>query len=217
MDALKNCNTLYGQTQLLFILLKREGLHLVLPFGTTVKEHIEKVSRQAGALRYWSVVRFCSSILKKQVDSISPSITTILVLGKQISLGTKLNEILIDHPKTPNEIHELIYRPGQDVYESVLQQEIIIYAGRLVATSPQLFDGIFRIRMSAGLMQAMRFYLLYKEEDESGTTEIESLSPSHVRRLLKRVLTDTNMLNHQRRQIDGSLGRYPKNFYNVVW
>lgn len=217
MEALKNCNTLYGQSQLLLILLKREGLNLVLPFGTTVEEHIVKVARQAGALRYWSVVRFCSSILKKQVDSISPNITNILVNGKQISLGTGAGEVLIDHPKTPNEIHELIYRPGQDIYESVLQQEIIIYAGRLVATSPHLFDGIFRIRVGAGLMQAMRFYLMYKQEDDSGTMELESLSPNHVRKLMYRVLTDTNLLPHQKRQIDGSLGRFPKHFCDKVW
>lgn len=218
IEALKNCNTLLGKSQLLSILLKREGPQFLLPFsGTTVYEHIEKISKQAGALRYWSVVRFCSSILQKQVDSISPSITSILVNGKQISLGAGYNEVLIDHPMTPKEIHELIYSIGQDVYDSVLQQEIIIYVGRLIATSLQLFDGIFRIRIGAGLMQAMRFYLLYKQEDESGTTRLEALSPSHVRRLLYRVLTDTDLLTHQKRQIDGCLGRFPINFCDKVW
>src|SRR5699024_5728080 len=55
------------------------------------------------------------------------------------------------------------------------------------------------------------------QEDDSGTMELESLSPSHVRRLLYRVLTDSNLLPHQKRQIDGSLGRFPKHFCDKVW
>lgn len=217
IDELKNCKTLCGQSQLLWILLKREGLHFLLPFGTTVKEHIEKIALKSGAFRYWSVVRFCSSILNKLVDSISPSITSILVNGMQITIGTGHHEVLIDHPKTPKEVHQLLYTTGQNVYEAVLQQEILIYVGRLVATSIHLFDGIFKIRIGSGLMQAMKYYLLYKPEDETGTNKLECLSPSHLRRLLYRVLTDKNLLPHQKRQIDGSLNRFPSHFCDKVW
>jgi len=34
-----------------------------------------------------AVVRFCSSLLTKVVDSLAPSVTAILVSGKQVSTG----------------------------------------------------------------------------------------------------------------------------------
>lgn len=218
MDALKSCKTLFGQSQLLRILLNREGLDFQLPSGNSVRNQIEKVSRQAGGLHYWPVVRFCSSILKKLVDSISPSISSILVNAKQITIGTNFNEVLIDHPRTPKEIHQLLYSTGQDVYDSVLQQEIILYVGQLISTAPHLFNGIFKIRIGSGLMQAMKFYLSYENGNFDGEgTQLECLSPNNLRRLLNRVLTDKNLSPHQTRQIDGSLGRFPKNFSIKVW
>lgn len=218
IETLKTCNTLYGQSQLLWILLKREGLSFMLPFGTTVRESIENISQKAGKLRYWSVVRFCSSILKKLVDSISPSMTSILVNQKQITIGTAFNEVLIDYPRTPNETHNLIYSTSHDIYDSVLQQEIIIYVGHLISTSPQLFDGIFKIRIGSGLMQAMKFYLTFNNDSGDITNaKLESLSPTELRKLLYRTLTDDKLTPIQARQIDGSLARFPANFTDKVW
>ncbi|OTF80695.1 phosphorylase b kinase regulatory subunit beta-like protein [Euroglyphus maynei] len=219
VQALKSCQTLSGQSQLLWILLKREGPNYTLPgFGSTTKENIENVCQRAVQLRLWSVVRFCSSILKKFVDSISPNMTSILVNQKQITIGTGFQEVLIDYPRTPTETHNLIYSTSENVCDSVLQQEILIYVGHLISTSPNLFDGIFKIRIGSGLMQAMRFYLSFKEEYvKAGKTELESLSPTELRQVLFRVLTDQNLKQIQKRQIDGSLGRFPTNFSDKVW
>lgn len=52
--------------------------------GTTVQEAITDLYYKSGTLRYWRGVRYCSSLLRKTVDSISPFITTILVNGKQV-------------------------------------------------------------------------------------------------------------------------------------
>ena len=116
IQALKSCQTLFGQSQLLWILLKREGLHYTLPeFGSTIKENIENVCRRAVQFRLWSVVRFCSAILKKFVDSISPNMTSILVNQKQITIGTGFKEVLIDYPRTPTETHNIIYSTSENV------------------------------------------------------------------------------------------------------
>ena len=216
-NAFEKCNTLIGQSQLLWILLKREGSDFTLPTHITVREQIENISRQAGALHYWPVVRFCSSILKKLVDSISPSLSSILVNSKQITIGTGYNEVLIDHPRTPNDIRQLLYSTGQDVYDSVLQQEIILYVGQLISTLPHLFNGIFKIRIGSGLMQAMKFYLSYNGGFDSENSKLESLSPNNLRKLMFRVLTDEKLTPHQKRHIDGCLGRFPKNFSDKVW
>ncbi|CAG2107910.1 unnamed protein product [Medioppia subpectinata] len=201
MDALRTCDTLYAQSQLLGILYNREGNHFTLPDGTTAKERLERLSRQAGALRHWSVVRYCSSILQKLVDSISPYITSILVSGKQITVGTYGHkEVAIDHPRTPKEIHELLYDVIREPYDAVLQQEIILYVGRLISTTPHLFDGIVKIRVGS-FVEAMKFYLSFKNEKQ---TTLESLAPSQVRRVLYKVLTDTDLEPRERRLIEGA-------------
>lgn len=213
IDALKHSDTLYAQGQLLGILWQREGPHFCLPEGVTVRERLERLSRQAGTLRHWSVVRYCSSILKKLVDSISPYITSILVNGKQITIGTFAGaEAVIDHPLTPKEIHALIYSTIQDPYEAVLQQEIALYVGRLVSTTPQLFQGILKIRIGS-VIEAMKLYLRFKGED----VKLETLSPSQIRKILFKVLTDDSLEVYQKRQIEGALCRVPRDFYDKVW
>ncbi|KAI7690073.1 putative phosphorylase b kinase regulatory subunit beta [Sarcoptes scabiei] len=217
IEDLKNCHTMLGQSHFLGILMKREGLDYMLPNGTSIKQNIENILKNAGRLRYWKVLRYCTSLLKKLVDSISPSITSILVNHKQITIGTELKEIIINYPMTPSEIRNLIYSSNENVYDCVLQQEIIIYVGHLIATSRSFFDGIFKIRIGAGLIQAMKFYLTFtNESDDSNQTDLASLSPTRLRRILYKVLTDENLSPLYKRQIDGSLGRFPKNFSTKV-
>lgn len=214
MEALQHSDTLYIQSQLLGIILEREGPYFCVHDGTTVKDRLERLMRQAGALRHWSVVRYCSSTLKKLVDSISPYLTSVLVNGKQITIGSfGGEENLIDHPLTPKEIHALIYSTIHDPYEAVLQQEIILYVGRLISTTPQLFQGILKIRMGS-LLEAIKLYLRFKGEEH---VRLEALSPSQIRKVLYRVLTDDDLSMHEKRRIEGAFCRVPPDFYDKVW
>ena len=43
-----------------------------------------------------AVVRFCSSLLTRVVDSLAPSITAILVRGKQVSSTAVLNPAVFE-------------------------------------------------------------------------------------------------------------------------
>ncbi|CAL1279956.1 unnamed protein product [Larinioides sclopetarius] len=221
LEALSSTDTLHGQSQLLGILYFREGPNFWTENGT-VKERLERLTRQAGALRHWSVVRYCSSVLRKLVDSISPNITSILVCGKQITVGVfGHEEVVIDKPLTPKEVEEIIYSKCQvhDIYQAVLQQEIILYVGRLISTTPQLFQGILKIRIG-WVLQAM---ILHMKFLSTSPPPLESLSPSELRKVLYRVLTlsdngtNSQLTIHQRRQIEGALCRVPKNFYDRVW
>ena len=57
-------------------------------------------------------------------------------------------QIMFDKPKPPAVLHEAIYakvRPFGVLY-AVLQQELILYCGKLVATNKELFAGILNIR-----------------------------------------------------------------------
>lgn len=84
IETLKQSESLYIQCQLWGILLNREGPDYEIN-GQTVNDALTSLYHRAGTLRYWRVVRYCSSLLHHTVDSISPFITTVLVNGKQVS------------------------------------------------------------------------------------------------------------------------------------
>ena len=63
-------------------------LRLIVNLLISVKYHLEDMNRKAGALRYWSAVRYSSSLLCQMIDSISPYVTQILVSGKHVTVGT---------------------------------------------------------------------------------------------------------------------------------
>ena len=58
--------------------------------GVPVNKKMEALITKAGIHKEWYVVRLCSALLGKMVDSLAPSITSILVRGKHVSLLTDL-------------------------------------------------------------------------------------------------------------------------------
>lgn len=49
----------------------------------------------------------------------------------------------------PSEIQSVMYNQVQphNIIHAVLQQEVVLYCGRLIATEPQVFEGILKIRV----------------------------------------------------------------------
>lgn len=144
---LRETDSIFCHCQLLGIVLNREGPHYEIN-GTSVHSLITSLYYKAGTLRYWRGVRYCSSLLRHIVDSISPFITTVLVNGKQITVGViRQRETVFDKPMTPSEIQNVMYNTIQpfDVIQAVLQQEVVLYCGRLIATTPEIFKGILKV------------------------------------------------------------------------
>jgi phosphorylase kinase alpha/beta subunit len=58
-------------------------------------------------------------------------------------------ETVFDKPMTPAEIRTVIYSTIQphSITQAVLQQEIVLYCGRLIGTHPDMFNGILKIRV----------------------------------------------------------------------
>ncbi len=56
---------------------------------------------------------------------------------------------LFDKPMGHTALREAIYTKVQpfDVLEAVLQQELILYCGKLIATNRELFAGILNVRL----------------------------------------------------------------------
>ncbi|XP_074769145.1 phosphorylase b kinase regulatory subunit beta isoform X4 [Athene noctua] len=219
LQKLNDCNCLASQALLLSILLKREGPNFITKEGT-VAEHIERIYRRAGSKKLWSVVRFAASLLGKLVDSLAPSITNVLVQGKQVTLGAfGQEEEVISNPLSPAVIKNIIYEKCnlQDEREAVVQQELVIHIGWIISNSPELFSGMLKIRIG-WIIHAMKYELKIRAGDMPAK-DLYQMSPSEVKQLLLDILQPQpqgrGWLN--RRQIDGCLNRTPAGFYDRVW
>uniref|UniRef100_A0A8C5BY15 Phosphorylase b kinase regulatory subunit n=1 Tax=Gadus morhua TaxID=8049 RepID=A0A8C5BY15_GADMO len=184
-------------------------------------EELEKIYRRAGTKKLWLAVRQAAATLKKFASSIAPHITTILVHGKQVTLGVfGQEEEVVSKPLSPGEIKALLYlrcAPEGGESQAVLQQELLIHIGWIISNSPQLFSGMLNIRIG-WILQAMQHELKIRA-GELPSQDVYQLSPSDVKQLLLDVLqpqiSSRSWLN--RRQIDGSLNRSPPGFYDRVW
>lgn len=206
----------HAQSQALKVLASRHGtLHLI--DGCSVHNLLEKIRRKASTSQDWSVVRLCSGLTQKLVDSLAPSITAVMVAGKQLTLGVfGGEETVIDKPLYPTCIHSILYgRCGADVRQAVLQQEMILYLGQLCSTSPKLFSGILKVRVG-WLVHAMEYELTLENPGSS----IFALAPSEVEALLTKVLSSSTAIGRSfawKRRLDGALNRVPKQLYKRVW
>ena len=99
---------------------------------------------------------------------------------------------LFDKPMTPGEIKHAIYTKVQpfSMIDAVLQQELILYCGKLIATNPELFQGILKIRIG-WILHCLELYRKFKSVNPG---PIESCSPSEIRRLLFKVLQESKNL-----------------------
>ncbi|XP_070687945.1 phosphorylase b kinase regulatory subunit beta isoform X1 [Pempheris klunzingeri] len=215
-----DCDCLASQAQLAVVLLRREGPNF-LAKDENLMDELERIYRRAGSRKLWSVVRLAASLLTKLVDSLAPSITSVLVHGKQVTLGLfGQEEEVISNPLSPGVIQGIIYSkcsPQGGEREAVLQQELVIHIGWIISNNPELFSGMLKIRVG-WIVQAMKHELKIRAGDMP-PQDIYQLSPSDIKQLLLDVLqpqhTGRSWLN--RRQIDGSLNRTPLGFYDRVW
>jgi phosphorylase kinase alpha/beta subunit len=212
---------MYYQAEILQALLIREGPSYHID-SETVEEKLEKLVQKAGSLQVWAVVRFCSSLLHKVVDSLAPSVTAILVRGKQLTISVwGHEEEVIDKPVSPFDIKRIIYDRcyAVDPIQAVLQQELIINIGSYITTNPEYFQGILKIR-TGWIIEAMRLEAGYIR-NPGERVSINSFSPSRIKKLLLQCLVkqtdgDDRPIGFTR-QMEGALNRVPIDFYDRVW
>ncbi|KAM8877908.1 phosphorylase b kinase regulatory subunit beta isoform 2-T2 [Synchiropus picturatus] len=220
MQKFHDCECLASQAQLAVILLRREGPDF-LSRDENLMEELERIYRRAGTRKLWQAVRHSAAIIKKFAGSIAPHITSILVHGKQVTLGVfGQEEEVISNPLSPGVIQGIIYSkccPHGGEREAVLQQELVIHIGWIISNNPELFSGMLKIRVG-WIVQAMKQELKIRAGDLP-PQDIYQLSPSDIKQLLLDVLQPQNTTRSwlNRRQIDGSLNRTPLGFYDRVW
>ncbi|XP_069757775.1 phosphorylase b kinase regulatory subunit beta isoform X6 [Narcine bancroftii] len=219
LHKLSESTSLATQAMLLSILLKREGPNFITGEGTVI-DRLEKIYQRSGSRKHWLAVRYSAGFLELVAASIAPNITSLLVLGKQVTIGVfGQEEEIISNPLSPVEIKNIVYAKcaKHDVREAVLQQELVIHIGWLISNSPELFHGMLKIRIG-WIIHAMKHALKVRGEDLP-TDYLYQMSPSDIKNLLLDILQsdqkERSWLN--RRHLDGSLNRTPKGFYDRVW
>ena len=217
---------LKASVQLCGLLLAREGPGYMVG-GTTVRARLEQLHREAGQARAWAVIRHSSSLLGQGVDSLSPALTQILCQGHTVTVGTEDCWQEFEKPCSPQDILAALYSTAGRAggCGAVLQQELILYSGKMIASRPELFTGMLVLRMPWVLRAIEMFRQFTAGEVELQTVPVESLAPSAVRQVLQRLLEATGtpclhpglLTNRQLNSLTGCLLRLPSNLLPSVF
>lgn len=226
LGQLRKPQAMNKEVFILELLIKREGMTCLTPDGSLC-ELLEKLYCKAGRVQDWNVIRHCSGLLRKIVDSLAPAISTILVHGKVVTLGMfGHEERVVYEPLTPGAIEKILfeYCSPYDVREAVLQQEMLIYLASFISTNPEVFNGMLKIRVG-WILQEMK-NLLGRHFPKEKVELVYTFPPSRVKELLWIVLTCEGQINDrdlaprnvlEQRQLDGAMHRVPPDFYSLVW
>ncbi|TVP55817.1 MAG: glycosyl hydrolase family 15, partial [Nodularia sp. (in: Bacteria)] len=209
LSSLRSSENIYEQIELLQTLIRLQGLNFDTGFNgpqhrVTAADLLDEVYTKAGDLGIWAVVRRAAG-LRQMVDiSLSDTVTSILVRGKQIAVGRAYSQSsLISVPMSYREITEKInHFCREDIRDRVLTQEIIIYLGVLIRSEPELFQGLLTLRV--GYLILLITSELAQELDvtqDEAYEHLMELSPFEVKMRLHQVLTGytgtSNLLRQQ--------------------
>ncbi|XP_066917591.1 phosphorylase b kinase regulatory subunit beta-like [Clytia hemisphaerica] len=193
--------------------------------GKAIRDCIQELYTQACYVHKWSVVRQGATLLNKTVASLAPSVTAMLVAGKQVTIGVfGKEETVISEPLSPKDVKEVIHKMcfEHDVREVSLQQEMVIYLANIISTKPKLFTGMLKIHIG-WILHTMKSHL---ENIEGCSHNIYSMYPNEIKALATCVLDgkgkfrthDVEPQNeYQKRRWNGALHRVPSKFYRHVW
>ena len=195
MDAIHDLKEFYSETDSLhtknLILMKLSKLYgndFTMNDNVTVREKLNGILRIYTKRKDWCNVRLIAAYCEKIVDSLAPSVTTILCHQKHLSLGVfGEDDVIISSPLPPSEIQKILFSNvfPHSPQEAVLQQEIVLNLGmRILVSKPHLLDGILFLRVG-WIVKAMKLQLEFTGHSEK---DIFSLSPSEAMKLLEEVL-----------------------------
>ncbi|KAH8852791.1 putative phosphorylase b kinase regulatory subunit beta [Schistosoma japonicum] len=126
-----------------------------------VRDCVMELSRKAGIQQTWCVVRLSAALLSQFASSLAPSLSIILVCGKQLTVGIAQGpEVVVNKPLNPDELYALLREEvySHDPVQFSLQQELILSVSSLLTSNKELFDGIKFIRLG-WLLEAMKLKL----------------------------------------------------------
>jgi phosphorylase kinase alpha/beta subunit len=209
LSALRSSENIYEQIELLQSLTKLKGLHFDTGFGghgnpVTVENLLDEVYTKAAGLCIWGIVRRAAGLQQMAYNGLSDIVTSLLVRGKQISVGKAYTEAsLITAPLSHNEITEKINDfCREDIRDRVLTQEILIYLSTFIKSEPDLFQDLLTLRVGYFiLLLTSELAREFKVTQDEAYEILMQLSPFEIRSRLYQVLTEyagmSNLLKQQ--------------------
>ncbi|TPX33444.1 hypothetical protein SmJEL517_g03657 [Synchytrium microbalum] len=200
VSTLSESSNMYEQIDLLHYLFSCNGLDYSVGGLGTVRNLLEEVYVKATTLRQWNVVRHAAGLLRKVVNSLTVNVADLLIRQRPVTIGFGGdNEFFIASPMNPGALVDIIYnRCASDVREAPLVQEVFTYLGSFIRSSPDLFDGIMRLRTHL-IIIAMRDEIarIMNCDEAEAVENLMQLSPFEMKTLLGEVLsgsTDSSIL-----------------------
>ncbi|NOT83728.1 MAG: glycosyl hydrolase family 15 [Methylococcaceae bacterium] len=202
IEQLKTNPNLYAQLELLTLLSLRHGLDYAPDdAAVTVRDLLEEVYERAGEQHTWFIIRRCAGLLSKYDINLEQAVTEILVRQHALTLGRAYSSrATLTRPADSSEIlHTIRTYNNNDASECIIIQELVIYLGMLIKSSPDLFADMHTLRVGH-ILQLM----IIRQQRESGAdsldeafNEILSLAPYHVSQKLKETLADFSKAEDQ--------------------
>lgn len=191
---LAQATNLYEQVELLSTMVRRWGLDQLIDLaGQVVATRIllEEVYTEAGRRRLWAVVRRTSALLGKVDADLSDAVSAILVCQKNILVGRAYSaDSLITQPlPTAELLNKINTFCRDDIRDSVLTQELLIYLGLLIKAQPALFADLIMVRVSY-LIVLLTSALAYEQQitQDEAYDRLMHLAPSEIQHRLVQVL-----------------------------
>ncbi|KAI7862430.1 glycosyl hydrolases family 15-domain-containing protein [Spinellus fusiger] len=199
VSSLASSMNLYDQIDLLQYMASCEHLDCYIgDLQASLKELLEEVYLKAVRLQYWSIARQATGLLHKVVPALTINITDLVIRQKQISIGSGQQEVLISTPVGPETLAKIFFEQcSDDVREGPVVQEIIIYLGSFIRTTPQMFDGIIRLRTHY-IIIALREEIsrMNNCDEEEAIEHLMQLSPYELQSLLGTILSGPTLCDN---------------------
>jgi phosphorylase kinase alpha/beta subunit len=193
---LEQSSNLYEQVELLATMARRWGLdaHVWLAGREALtRDLLDAVYAEAGRRRLWAVVRRASALLGKVDPDLDYAVSAILVCQKNILVGRAYSvDSLITQPLPTQELLNMINTfCRDDIRDSVLTQELLIYLGLLIKAQPELFADLLMVRVSY-LIVLLTSALAHEQQitQDEAYEQLMHLAPSEIQHRLVQVLTE---------------------------
>ncbi|MGR9087134.1 MAG: glycoside hydrolase family 15 protein [Gammaproteobacteria bacterium] len=201
----------YVQLEVLSQLAQRHGLDYDPGLATAdgrpcrVRDLLEELYERAGDQHAWYVVRRCAGLLGKYDINLEQAATDILVRQHLLTVGRAYSgRATLTRPTDSSEILQTIRAyNNNNPSEIIIIQELILYLGLLIKSSPELFADMHTVRVGHILQ-----LILVRQQREMGCTmdqafnEILFLSPYQLSEKVHETLADYSNTEHQLDQVE---------------
>lgn len=155
IEQLKTNANLYAQLEVLSLLSLRYGLNYNTGLSAMdgkvayVGDLLEEVYERAGEQHIWYIIRRCAGLLGKYDINLEQAATEILVRQHALTLGHSYSsKSTLTRPADSSEILQTIRtNNNNDACKHIIIQELVIYLGMLIKSSPELFTDMHTVRV----------------------------------------------------------------------